>query len=390
MTVFMCMNAAGADKLAFTLGEKVIVRSNFREARNAIDNGLDEQLVVVGPDVSMSEVHELTSMYRISRPTLGVVLVRRKLDVSTMNEAIQTGVREVVASDDGAGLINACRRSLNLSKQLSENSGLSGATVAHSGKSILIFSAKGGCGKTTLSVNLAQALAMDSNTKVCIVDFDLQFGDVAVSLHVEPKKTISDILDANNVDQLSLQSVLQSKEKNLDLLLAPNNPADVERINSNLANAILVNLRSMYDYVIIDSPPAFTNVILKAFDLADAYILLTTLDMPAIKNLRISMQTLRALGLSDDICYVIVNRSNSKAGLSVDDVERAIDKKVFAKIPTSIDVPATTNLGSTIVKKYPKHKVSKEIIRLSAELRVKTNGKRTKPPKSIFRWKRSK
>ena len=375
MTVIMSESVAEAEHLAFTLGEKVNLCANLREVRKKVDQNLTEQLVVVGPDLPMSAIRELTGTYRISRPTLGVVLIRRRIDVATMNEAIQVGVREVIASDDSEGLISACRRSIEISRKLQEMVGSSGAPLPHSGKTILVFSAKGGCGKTTLSINLGQALALDPSTSVCIVDFDLQFGDVAVALQVEPTKNISNILNVNNIDQLSLKSVLQSKEPNLDLLLAPNNPADVERITAVLAAAILNNLKSMYDYVIIDSPPAFTDVILKAFDLADAYLLLTTLDMPAIKNLRVSLQTLQALGLPEEFGFVVLNRSNSKAGLTAEDVESAIERKIFAKIPDSVDVPATTNKGLTIIKKYPKHKVSKEIVRVASEMRTFTNGK---------------
>lgn len=376
MTVFLCASGAGADKIGFTLGEEIQLSPNFREAVKCIDGDLEEKLVIVGPDVPMNVVRDLTNSYRISRPTLGAVLIRRRIDVATMNEAIQAGVREVVAFDDAEGLIEACRRSLDISRKLAENTGFGGATVQRSGKIALIFSAKGGCGKTTLSVNLAQALASDPATNVCVVDFDLQFGDVAVALHVEPTKNISNILSSNHIDQLSLRSILFSKEKNLDLLLAPNNPADVELINAELASAILNNLKQMYDYIVIDSPPAFTDVILKAFDLADSCLLLTTLDMPALKNLRVSIQTLRTLGLPEELCNIVVNRSDSKAGLTVDDVEDAIGKKVLARIPTSIDVPATTNKGVTIVKMHPKHKVSKEIFMIADTIRELTNGKR--------------
>lgn len=389
MTVIMSESVAEAEHLAFTLGEKVNLCANLREVRKRVDQNLTEQLVVVGPDLPMSAIRELTGTYRISRPTLGVVLIRRRIDVATMNEAIQVGVREVIASDDSEGLISACRRSIEISRKLQEMVGSSGAPLPHSGKTILVFSAKGGCGKTTLSINLGQALALDPSTSVCIVDFDLQFGDVAVALQVEPTKNISNILNVNNIDQLSLKSVLQSKEPNLDLLLAPNNPADVERITAVLAAAILNNLKSMYDYVIIDSPPAFTDVILKAFDLADAYLLLTTLDMPAIKNLRVSLQTLQALGLPEELGFVVLNRSNSKAGLTAEDVESAIERKIFAKIPDSVDVPATTNKGLTIIKKYPKHKVSKEIVRVASEMRTFTNGK-SLPAKRRFLSKKLK
>jgi pilus assembly protein CpaE len=384
MTVFLCASGAGADKIRFTLGEQLEVVPNYRAAVRHVDENIEELLLIVGPDVPMSVVSDLTSTYRISRPTLGVVLVRRRLDVSTMNEAIQAGVREVVSFDDSEGLIESCRRSMEISRKLTEISGVSGATVQRSGKIVLIFSAKGGCGKTTLSVNLAQALATDPSTNVCLVDFDLQFGDVAVALHAEPKRNISNILHSSHLDQMALRSVLYSKEKNLDLLLAPSNPADVEIIRPELATSILNNLKQMYDYIVIDSPPAFTDVILKTFDMSDTCVLLTTLDMPAIKNLRLSMQTLRSLGFPDDLTRVVVNRSDSKAGLTVSDVEDAIGGRVFARIPSSIDVPATTNKGLTIVKKYPKHKVSKEIFKIDEMIREVTNGKRLPAKRKIF------
>lgn len=391
MTLFMCQTGAGADRLAFTLGEKVQVFSNFREVRKILDEDTSELLVVIGPDMPMSQVKELMDTYRTFRPAMGVVLVRRRLDVVIMNEALQSGVREVVAFDDGEGIINACRRSLAISRKMLETVQVGSYVETHQGKVVIIFSAKGGCGKTTLSVNLAQSLAKDPETKVCIVDFDLQFGDIAVALQVEPTKNISNILGLGaNVDSLALRSVVVNREKNLDLLLAPNNPADVELIDSTLANAILVNLKNMYDYVIVDSPPAFTEVILKAFDLADTCFLLTTLDMPAIKNLRVAMQTLGVLGLQPEMCNVVVNRSDSKAGLTVEDVEEAVGKKVVARIPTSRDVPRTTNRGETIVKAEPKHKVSKEIFAIADLVREKTSGKKIAPRRRLFSMKRSK
>lgn len=391
MTLFMCQTGAGADRLAFTLGEKVQVFSNFREVRKILDEDTSELLVVIGPDMPMTQVRELMDTYRTSRPAMGVVLVRRRLDVVIMNEALQSGVREVVAFDDGEGIINACRRSLAISRKMLETVQVGSYVETHQGKVVIIFSAKGGCGKTTLSVNLAQSLAKDPETKVCIVDFDLQFGDIAVALQVEPTKNISNILGLGaNVDSLALRSVVVNREKNLDLLLAPNNPADVELIDSTLAHAILVNLKNMYDYVIVDSPPAFTEVILKAFDLADTCFLLTTLDMPAIKNLRVAMQTLGALGLQPEMCNVVVNRSDSKAGLTVEDVEEAVGKKVVARIPTSRDVPRTTNRGETIVKAEPKHKVSKEIFAIADLVREKTSGKKIAPRRRLFSMKRSK
>jgi pilus assembly protein CpaE len=113
--------------------------------------------------------------------------------------------------------------------------------------------------------------------------------------------------------------------------------------------------------------------------------------MPAIKNLRVSLQTLSALGVPPEINHIVVNRSDAKAGLDVEDVESAVRRKVTARVPSSRDVPANTNIGKTIVKELPNHKVSKEIISLSDHVREFTGGRKVSAkPSLISRLKRKK
>jgi len=149
-----------------------------------------------------------------------------------------------------------------------------------------------------------------------------------------------------------------------DVLLAPVNPADVEHITGDLAGRILSILQEEYDYIIVDSPPAFTEVVLRSFDQASAYVLLTTLDLPAIKNLKVTIDTLDALAMPRDKWHVVVNRSDTHVGLEVSDVEKAIGMGVTARIPSSNDVPASINMGVTLMSSKPKHAVSKAILEL--------------------------
>ena len=134
--------------------------------------------------------------------------------------------------------------------------------------------------------------------RVCLLDFDLETGDVAIALQMDPTRTISDALGMQGgLDERAMASLVVPYKANMDALLAPTKPSDAEFVSAALAGEIIQVAASMYDYVIIDAPPAFTDVVLKCFDLADVYVLLTTLDMPALKNLKVTLDTLDNLGL---------------------------------------------------------------------------------------------
>jgi pilus assembly protein CpaE len=367
MTIAICASQASAERFRVTLGAALPVVSSTRELFDYLEQNPSENLVVVAPEIPLPMALELSGHFRTERPQLGVILVRSRLEVAVLTQAMQAGIREVVAADDAAELLAATRRSEQLS------SGIAAPTAStdsvRRGKMVLVFSAKGGCGKTTVSTNLAEALAADPSKSVCLVDFDLQFGDVAVALQLDPAKTISDAIRMqNSLDNQGIRSLVTQHKPNLHVLLAPLDPSDVEFITPDLAQSILRGLKESYDYVVVDAPPAFTEVILRAFDLADTYLLLTTLDTPSLKNLKVTLGTLQALGMPRSKWNVVVNRSTAKAGVTVADVETAIGLEVFATIPASDAVPIATNRGKTVVESNPKHAVALSIQRIAAEV----------------------
>lgn len=376
MTIFLGNASEYQERIQFTLGETVTVAPTVRDLYDMLEISPETNLIIIGSESALTQAVEIAEKYRVVRPALGVVLIRKRLDVSILNDAIRAGIREVVGEDDAAALLGACARSRAISQRM--DVALPESQVKGSqghGKIVLVFSAKGGCGKTTLSVNLADALSMAEGSKVCLVDFDLQFGDVAVALQIEPTKNISQALGMQkNLDKLGVMSLLISYKDKFDVLLAPNNPTDVEHISADLAEIILNRLVETYDYVVVDSPPAFTEVILKSFDMADYCLLLTTLDMPALKNLKVSMSTLKAIGIPESKSQVVINRSDARSGLTISDVEDSIGTKVAALIPTSADVPLTINRGETITTSMPRHKVSKAIFDIADLVRENSGG----------------
>ena len=214
------------------------------------------------------------------------------------------------------------------------------------------------------------ALSSDPEVRVCLVDFDLQFGDVGVSLRLDPQRSISDAVDMkDHLDKQGIASLVTKYSPNLDVLLAPANPVDAEYISGDLGRSILENLKKMYDFVVIDSSPAFTDVILESFEIADKHILMTTLDIPTLKNLRVSISTLDELGIDKSKRIFVVNHSTMKTGISIQDAERAIGAPVDFQIPSSVDVPISTNRGQILVASSPKHEVSRAVRQIANSLK---------------------
>jgi Flp pilus assembly CpaE family ATPase len=339
------------------------------EAARLLSAASAELLVVIGPSVPMAEALRFTEALRPVRPAAGVVLIRGRVDVTMLTDALRAGVREVVPAGDPAALSEACRRSLEVSQGL-----LSAAAPpevatesAGDGRVVTVFAAKGGCGKTTIALNLAVALAKEGR-RVCLIDLDLAFGDVAISVQVRPARTIVNALPmAGHVDTTGAASLLTRYRPNLDLLLAPVTPGDAEKIPPHLVRELLTVLQGMYDFVVVDTPAQFSEPVLIAMDASAHHVLLTTPDVPALKNLRVTLDTFDMLSYPADIRSVVLNRSDAKVGLTADDVTRAVRSPIAMYVPSSREVPVSINKGTPIVLDSPGHPVSQAIVRFARE-----------------------
>lgn len=388
MTFVLTDSQDDFQKYAFSVEESSTIFTSTYELFDAVNENPREQLIVIGPSVKMETAKVVAEHFRTLRPSLGVVLIRQRLDVGVMSEAIRAGIREVVAADDASSIVTASKRSMEISMKILESNAAEGFGSSR-GKVIIVFSAKGGCGKTTLSVNLATALASLQQGQVALVDLDLQFGDVAVSLQVDPKKTISEAISMqNSLDSLGIKSLMTKKEKNLDLLLAPTNPTDVEFISAELVENIISNLRNDYAFIVVDTPPAFTDVILKVFDTADSCLLITTLDMPSLKNMKIVISTLEALNFSKSRLDFVLNRSDIKTGISIGEAEMMIGEKFSFVIPNSEAVSTSTNKGIPLTLYSPKHPVSKSITAIASSMIEKFTGPKKGDKSSKLKWRR--
>ena len=358
MTVLIEPDQNQAETYSFAIGHDTHVVDAIAAAHRFLDDRPDELLVVVGPETDLHPALELASALHVERPQVGLVLMRRRVDVTVLNQALRAGVREVVTPDDLSALGDACRRSLEVSRRMAGVAG-AGAEAAPEGKVITVFAAKGGCGKTTVATNLAFALAKGGRNEVCVLDLDLAFGDVAIALQLMPARTIVDAVQmGESIDEMGVRSLVTRHSPGVDTILAPLEPGEAERVDVAVVAHLLRMLRRMYRYVVIDTPPAFSEHVLSAFDHSDAYVLLATLDVPALKNLRLTLDMLDLLGYPRSSWLVVLNRSDSKVGLAVDEVEKTLRHPVAAQIPSSRAVSASINKGAPLVIEDPMHPVS--------------------------------
>lgn len=364
MTAILDLDATTAATLHSALGPDSHILPSMEAVRRHLETQFGEDTIVLGPSVDLGSAVELAQSMRISRPSLGVILVRRRVDTSVLTDALRAGIFEVVEERDLAGLNSAVRRARELARQLRETVGGSTESEETSsrGKLITVFSAKGGCGKTTLATNLAAAIADRGRREVCLVDLDLAFGDVAIALQLFPAHTIGDAVSfQDSLDGPAVTSLLTPHSAGLTTLLAPIEPGTAESIPATLVSRVLELLKQQFDFVVVDTPPAFDDHVLAAFDQSELVVLLATLDIPALKNLKLSLETLDLLNYPRDRWRLALNRADSKVGLSLNEVEKTLKAPISVQIPSSRDVPASINRGVPIVLDDPKHPVSMAI-----------------------------
>lgn len=316
-------------------------------------------VTVLGPGISAPAATTFAESVRLSRPALCIVLAHSAPDQQLLTDALRSGIREVVPADDFPGLQQAVLRALALARSIRDQSAAPAADEIALGRVVTVFSAKGGAGKTTLSTNLGAALADGGRRSVCILDLDLQFGDVAIALQLFPARTIADAVSLmGSLDEAAVAQLLTPHSPGLTTLVAPVEPHLVEIVPGALVGKLLTILRTMFDVVVVDTPPAFTDHVLAAFDESDYVALLATLDIPSLKNLKLTLETLDQLNFPRDKWRIVLNRADSKVGLALSEVEKTLRFPISAMIPSSRDVPASVNRGVPIVLEFPTHPVS--------------------------------
>lgn len=330
-----------------------------------LDQHADEYVVVLGPGVSIATALECAEDLRIKRPTVSVVLVREQFDTDVLARSMHAGIRDVVVtSNDDKALTRAVERAHQLYQALRGPGG-----ARQLGRIVTVFSPKGGVGKTTSSVNLALALTDRGARKVCLVDLDLAFGDVAITMQLFPTHSIEQAVGSeDSVDLAMLEGLLTRHEDSLTVLAAPAHPDVRERITPLLISRILRALRDGFDYIVVDTSPSFDDATLTALDETDECVIIATLDVPTLKNVKVALETMDMLSIARGHRHLLLNRADDEVGISVEKVESILGMPVASQVATAVDIAAATNSGTPIVSHKPHHPASQAYFHLASSV----------------------
>jgi pilus assembly protein CpaE len=368
MTVIVEADQSAAEALQSAVGPSSAIVPALEYLTRYLDEHADEYAIIIGPSIDIAAAVALADTMRVTKPAVGVILVRRRVDTTVLAEALRAGMREVVEERDLKALNEAVARAYALHDALTTASPETLKNPVKRGTLITVFSAKGGVGKTTISTNLAAALAENGKRSVCIVDLDLALGDVSIVMQLFPVHTIADAVGMEgSLDPQALEGLLTQHSPGLSVLVAPVQPDAKDRIKGELIGRILHILKERFDVVVVDTPPAFDDVVLQAFDESDLLLLVANLDVPALKSLKITAETLTLLNHPRDRWRLVLNRADMKVGLTPAEVEKTLDMQISCSIPQSNDVPMSINHGKPIVLASPRHPVSQAIKRLALD-----------------------
>jgi len=237
-------------------------------------------------------------------------------------------------------------------------------------KIVTVFSTKGGVGKTTIASNLAVSLARKTKKKVALLDFDLQFGDIAIMLNVSAKNTISDLInDIHQLDSENIDDYLVTHFSGVRILPAPLKPEYAEYITSSHVERILKALRANYHYIIIDTSAGFHETVLTSLDMSDRILFVSTLDLPTIKNIKAGLDVMETLNYPKDKISIILNKATEQYGIKFKDFEETLKYPIRFYIPEdSQTVITSANKGFPFVMTRMETKVARAINNISDEI----------------------
>jgi pilus assembly protein CpaE len=216
------------------------------------------------------------------------------------------------------------------------------------GRVICVLGLKGGSGKTLTAVNLGVSLA-DMGHKVVLIDLDLQFGDLALTMGIAPDRTIYELVrSGGSLDSEKLRDFLVEHSSGARALLAPLRPDHAAVVNPPFVREVLRLLRGMFEYVIVDTPPNFTPEVISAIDMSSDVVMVAMRDTLALKNTKLGLETLERMDYDRRKVRIILNRANSKVGIARQDVLGILGRDVDVLVPSHRDVTRSVNQGMPI------------------------------------------
>jgi len=350
--------------------------------------GRGVEVVALGPDVPDDRALALASAFDHARPDISVLIIAPP-SKDLLQSALRAGARDVIAPDMAPGDLRAAiERAFDTAthrRAIFDNDEHDNGDDER-GRVIMAMCPKGGAGKTTISTNLALALAQVAPGEVVILDLDLQFGDVASALGLRPDLTFADaVRSLESLDATSLKAHLTvHPQDDLFVLCAPATPTESDDITVEQVQRVLDLLTESFKYVVIDTASGLDETTLAALEYATDLLLISATDVPSIRATVKEIEALRVIGKPQHLWHFVLNRADARTGLTIPAIERTVGINVDVAIPSSRSVPLSLNQGEPLVLSDPRSAVSLAMLQLVRRVAPKATPADTRPS-GIFR-----
>ncbi len=400
------------DHLSKLLGFEadITVAGVAASGHEAIEQAVALQPDVVLMDINMPDMDGIAATEEIARrcPTAAVVMMSVQGEADYLRRSMLAGAREFLVKPFSSDELTASIRQVwtrerdKLSRMavpvaaapvLTTSSGEPGTVVA-------VFSPKGGVGRTTIAVNTAVAAASLGSARVALMDGSLQFGDVGVLLNLNPKnKSIADLVpELETGDPESVDTFVINHSSGVRVLLAPPSPEQAEHVTAAHIKSVINRLRAEHDLVVVDCPATFNDTTIAILDEADTILVLLSLEITSIKNMRLFLEVAEQLGYGNSKLRLVLNRADSTLGIRVADVEHSIGRKVdYTIVSDGRSVVYALNRGVPFFLSNREAQVSQDVLRLATAIAKPERGSSTSTEpasaakgaakKSLFAWR---
>ncbi len=334
-------------------------------------------IAILGPDLNFEDIEKIIQNNENSLRFVMVIALVAEVTGNLLKRALKLGISDIIQfpfeSDDFKDAIVKITKILGQYASYDEENK---ANVENKlkllCKNIMVFSTKGGAGKSFVATNLAINLLKKSSKDVALFDMHYDTGDASLILNIYPKQTIFDLTMIKEILTLEfLNGFLSTHPSGIKILPAPTDPSQSELIDLGTTIKMFDMLNKIFDYLVIDCPSRFSEEVLAMLKRLDWLCMVSSMDVASIKNLKVSLNLLRQLKFPDHKIITIMNRANTKVGIDLNEIEATILRKIDIFIPSSIMVPISMNKGKSVIELYPKSAVAGSIDKLTSMIMKK-------------------
>ena len=323
-------------------------------------------VIVAGPGLDTGAGLRSLARVQDADPAVSIVFAFDQRPRVSLASVVRAGAVDLLAPDaDPATVTKALERAMAIAAARRR-----GTVAERRGTVVTVASASGGCGKTFFAVNAAYHLHKRTGGRACIIDLDLQFGEVVTALRLRPTLTVFDVREREQEGTLAdhLEEYMVRHPTGVHVLPAPRDPSEADRIDPQDVIRIIEAARSRFDYVVVDTPPALTEVVLAALDLSEVLYVMATLDVPSVRNLGVFLSTLDRLKVPRESVRLIMNKAEDRVGMQVDEVARLFPGGFTGVLPYASVVSRSLNQGEPVLAAFPSAEVSKRLAHTLAAL----------------------